>query len=37
MKKYKLTKLSDDRFNGNHPNQINEGDTKVGYAPSYHK
>jgi len=31
MKRIKLTKLSDDAFNGNHPNNINEGYTKEGY------
>ena len=31
MVKIKLTKLSDDAFNGNHPNGINEGYTKIGY------
>jgi hypothetical protein len=30
-KKYKLTKLSDNVFNGVHPNNINEGYTKIGY------
>ena len=28
--KYKLTKMKDDYFNGNHPNFINEGYTEVG-------
>lgn len=30
MGKIKLTKLSDDHFNGNHPNNIHEGFTKIG-------
>lgn len=29
-KKVKLTKISDDSFNGKHPNNINEGYTKIG-------
>jgi hypothetical protein len=34
MTKYKvsLIKLTDDRFNGNHPNRINAGFTFVGYT-----
>lgn len=28
--KYKLTKISDDKFNGEHPNEINEGYTTIG-------
>lgn len=31
MVKIKLTKLTDDVFEGNHPNGINEGYTKKGY------
>jgi hypothetical protein len=30
-KKVRITKLSDDRFKGNHPNNINEGYVKEGY------
>lgn len=29
-KKAKLTKLSDDKFNGNHPNNVNEGNVYSG-------
>ncbi len=29
-KRIKLTKISDDEFNGQHPNGINEGYTKTG-------
>ncbi len=31
MKKIKLTKLSDDYFNGNHPNGVNTGYEKIGF------
>jgi len=31
--KVKVTKLSDDHFNGKHPNDINKGYTKIGYTP----
>lgn len=33
MKKFRLTKVSDDKFNGFHPNGIDEGYTKEGYMP----
>lgn len=32
--KYKLTKLSDDKFNGNHPNFILEGMYWIGHITS---
>lgn len=31
--KVKLTKISDDYFNGKHPNNINAGYIKEGYTP----
>ena len=31
MKKIKLIKLSDDYFNGNHPNGVNIGYEKIGF------
>lgn len=31
MKKVRITKISDDAFDGNHPNGINEGFTIEGY------
>jgi len=30
-KKVRLVKLSDDKYNGNHPNRIYEGDVRIGY------
>ena len=34
MKKYRLTKISDDIFDGEHPNGIDEGYIKEGYTNS---
>ncbi len=31
MKKVKITKIKDDAFQGNHPNNINEGYERIGY------
>lgn len=33
MKKYRVTKITDDRFEGKHPNGIDAGYVKEGYIP----
>lgn len=33
MKKYRVTKITDDRFDGEHPNGINAGYVAEGYMP----